>query len=451
LRRADRLDADLGVYVSRLDEAALAQAATADRELAAGIDRGPLHGVPMGVKDILATIGAETTAQSLVLDRGWQRDTDAPVVARLRSAGAVITGKLTTMEFAIGMPDASGPFPLPRNPWDPSRWTGGSSSGTAGGVAAGIVFGGVGTDTAGSIRTPASMCGITGLKPTFGRVPKSGCVPLGYTYDHVGPMARSAEDCALMLSVMAGHDESDPCSARRTVDDYLAGIGPDARDTLVGVRIGVDTLAERAPGRIPEVDRLLAAALDVLAGLGADVVPVALPLYDELNDVTMMGFQAEAFAYHRANLRSRWTEFGAATRLHVAEGALFSAGDYVQMQRVRRLGRKRLEAVWESVDYLVTPTLSDVAFLLEGISFADFGDCLHTPYWNATGSPAVSVPMGFSDAGLPLGLQIVGRHFDEAGVLGVAHGYQQETDWHVRVPPIAEDEGRGERTNDLDR
>src|SRR5882757_9881193 len=223
----------------RLDELALATADAADAELAAGVDRGPLQGIPFGVKDILAMAEGPTTAQSDVLDPAWGAGRDAPVVARLKAAGAVLTGKTSTMEFAIGMPDGSKDFPVPRNPWNPATWPGGSSSGTGAGVAAGMFYAGLGTDTGGSIRIPAAFCGITGLMPTFGRVPKSGCVPLGYSLDHIGPMARSAEDCALMLQAMVGHDASDVTSLDVPVPDYLAALTGD----LTGVRIGVDRLS----------------------------------------------------------------------------------------------------------------------------------------------------------------------------------------------------------------
>ena len=189
-----------------MDASALDEARQADADFANGIDRGPLQGIPLGIKDIIATDNAPTTAQSLVLDPTWGDQGDAPVVARLRAAGAVITGKTSTMEFATGLPDADKPFPVPRNPWNTDHWPGGSSSGTGAGVAAGLFLGGLGTDTGGSIRGPAAYCAISGLKPTFGRVPKSGCVPLGYSLDHIGPMARSARDCAAMLQIIAGYD-----------------------------------------------------------------------------------------------------------------------------------------------------------------------------------------------------------------------------------------------------
>src|SRR5439155_8221099 len=225
----------LGSFLARFPETALERAEQADKELAAGVDLGPLHGVPLGVKDILAASEGPTTAQSLVLDPAWAAGKDAPVVRRLRASGAVIVGKASTMEFAIGHPEESKPFPIPRNPWDPARWPGGSSSGTGSGVAAGFFLAGLGTDTGGSIRIPSAFCGVSGLMPTFGRVPKSGCAPLGYSLDHVGPLARSAWDCAAMLQSLAGFDESDPDSADRPVPDYLSALRTDLR----GVRVGV--------------------------------------------------------------------------------------------------------------------------------------------------------------------------------------------------------------------
>ncbi|MTD54429.1 amidase [Amycolatopsis pithecellobii] len=429
---ADAHDEKLGVYLSRFDESALAAAAKADAELADGTDRGPLHGIPLGVKDIIATEEGETTAQSLVLDRAWGAGGDAPVVARLRAAGAVITGKTTTMEYAIGTPDPEKPFPIPRNPWNTKHYPGGSSSGTGNGVAAGLFLGGLGTDTGGSIRYPATSCGITGLKQTFGRVPKAGCVPLGYSYDHIGPMARSAEDCAVMLAVLAGHDTSDATSVDRPVGDYTGAL----TGSLQGMRIGIDMLLDRSPMTVPELAPALEAAVGELTAAGATVVDVRLPLYDELTSATMIGLTAEAYAYHRPDLRSRWLDYGAGTRLAVATGALVSAGDYVQAQRVRRAGQRQVSAVFDDVDLILTPTSACGAPEVDKLTLDDIVGALHTAYWNALGNPAMSVPMGFTGDGLPLGLQIIGRPFDEAAVLAAGYAYQQRTSWHLRTPAL---------------
>ncbi|WP_433193083.1 amidase [Nocardia sp. CA-107356] len=428
----DAHDERVGAYITRFDEAALAAAATADAELAAGVDRGPLHGIPIGVKDVIATDEATTTAQSLVLDRSWGDRGDAPVVARLRAAGAVITGKTSTNEFALGFPDPDKPFPIPRNPWDLECYPGGSSSGTGAGVAAGMFLGGLGTDTGGSMRSPATNCGITALKPTYGRVPKSGSVPLAYSYDHIGPMARSAADCAAMTAVLAGHDASDPTSVDRPVEDYLTAL----TGTLDGVRIGLDPLLDRSAFVVPELSDVLTAAVDVLRSAGATVVPVRLPLYEELTAATIIGMAAEPYAYHRPDLQTRWADYCIGTRLAVSAGALVPAGDYVQAQRVRRVGQHKVAELFTDVDLIITPTSACGAMKWETLSFADIFNSLYTPYWNAVGNPVMSVPMGFTVDGLPLGLQIIGKPFDEAGVLGAGHAYQQRTDWHLCVPEL---------------
>jgi aspartyl-tRNA(Asn)/glutamyl-tRNA(Gln) amidotransferase subunit A len=223
LARSDALDPKLGAWQSRFDAAALSRAAEADAELAQGTDLGPLHGLPLAVKDIIATSEGPTTAGSLVLDPEWGAGRDAPVVARLREAGAVIVGKTTTMEFAFGAPDPAKPFPAPRTPWDPNGWAGGSSSGSGAAVGAGLALAALGSDTGGSIRVPAALCGVSGLMPTYGRVPKSGVVPLAYSLDHVGPLALSARDCALLLGALAGPDPTDPSRADRPVAN-----GPEA-------------------------------------------------------------------------------------------------------------------------------------------------------------------------------------------------------------------------------
>ena len=276
---ADKYDAAVGIFIDRYTDAALVAAETADARRDAGEPLGSLHGIPLGVKDIITTAEGATTAQSLVHDPSSTTG-DAVVVERLRRAGAIVMGKLTTMEFAIGGPDRSKPFPVPRNSWSIDHWAGGSSSGSGSGVSLGAVLGALGTDTGGSIRIPASFCGVSGLMPTFGLVPKSGCVPLGYSLDHIGPMARSAQDCALMLEVIAGPDASDPSTRDASVPPYGASLTGD----LTGIRIGVDRLA-RVGGESedPAIAPALEAALEVMRERGARVVPVELPFYTEMS------------------------------------------------------------------------------------------------------------------------------------------------------------------------
>ncbi|HEX6454196.1 MAG TPA: amidase [Trebonia sp.] len=431
---ADKLDPQLGVYITRFPDEAMAAAEQADRELAAGLDRGPLHGIPLGIKDILATKGWATTGQSLVNDPSWWQGQDAPVVARLRAAGAVITGKTTTMEYAIGLPDPDKPFPIPRNPWDPATWPGGSSSGTGAGVAAGLFLGGLGTDTGGSVRIPAAYCGITGLKPTYGLVPRAGCLPLGFSLDHIGPMARSAADCALMLDVMAGHDARDPAARRGAAGDFTTALTGD----LAGLRVGVErTIPATAPHRDPAVLPVLDAVAAGLAAAGASVSDVTIPVYRALADADIVIMAAEAFSYHRSAMRDRWTDYGRYTRAFIAQGALLSAADYVTAQRARRVACAALNEVLATVDVVITPATATGAPAYDGIDMATLMSLIFTGAFNSTGLPVLAAPAGFTAGGLPLSVQVIGRPLADATVLAVGDALQRRTTHHLCEPEIA--------------
>ncbi|GAA4605414.1 Asp-tRNA(Asn)/Glu-tRNA(Gln) amidotransferase GatCAB subunit A [Actinoallomurus liliacearum] len=438
IAQADRLDGELGTYLARFDETALAAAERADRELADGVDRGPLHGIPFGVKDILAVSEGPTTAQSLVLDPEWGAGKDAPVVARLKAAGAVITGKVTTMEFACGMPDPSKPFPIPRNPWDTATWPGGSSSGTGSGVAAGMFLVGLGTDTAGSIRIPSAYCGVTGLMPTFGRVPKSGCAPLGYSLDHVGPLARSARDCAAVLEIIAGRHPSDP----DCIDQPFTM--PDLDGSLEGVRIGVVREHHFPEGADPALAPAFDGALAALTGLGATLTEISLPYWPEMLVANIVTMASEALAYHRNDLAGRWEDYFSATRLLLARGALVSGADYVQAQRVRRVAQDAVTRLFDDVDVIVCPTTATGAPRYEDVTDADGNiniegmfQYIFTQYWDCIGNPVLAAPMGFTASGLPLSIQFAGPAFGEAAILATGDAFQQVTDWHRRVPELA--------------
>lgn len=428
---AHKADDALGVYLSRFDEQALRAAERADGELASGVDRGPLHGIPVGIKDIMPTVEGPTTSQSLVFDRNWGDGREGPVMARLRAAGAVITGKTTTMEFALGLPDPDKPFPLPRNPWNLSTWAGGSSSGSASGVAAGMFFAGLGTDTAGGIRMAAAFNGVSGLMPTFGRVPKSGCLPLGYSLDHIGMIGRSARDCADVLAAVAGRHESDPDS----VDAPFAL--PDRLDLdLTGVRIGVARDGHFPAHGDPATATAFEAALAEFAAAGAELVEVALPYRAEVMTVHQVTMTSEGLAYHRPDMHARWFDYFAATRWMLAQGALVSGADYVQAQRVRRVAQDAVARLFDTVDLIVCPTAS-----MGSPSYADLsgditalGALIHTGYWDCIGNPVLAVPMGFTDSGLPLSLQIAAPAFGEAAAVRAGEAFQARTDWHLRVP-----------------
>jgi aspartyl-tRNA(Asn)/glutamyl-tRNA(Gln) amidotransferase subunit A len=427
-------DGALGAYVTVTPDTALAAAQAADADFAKGIDRHALQGIPLCVKDIIATKDAPTTANSRVLDPDWGAGVDAPVVARLREVGGVILGKTTTSEFACGLPDLTKGFPIPCNPWNLDHTASGSSAGTGIAVAASLALGGLGTDTGGSVRAPASVSGITGLKVTFGRVPKNGVVPLGFSLDSVGPLARNAYDCALMMEIMAGYDAGDPSAANMPVPTYSSLLDQE----VTGVRIGVphEYFLDH-PEISAEVRESVLAGIAELESMGAVVVDVTIPYAAEANDANNLTWLSEGYAYHRRNLIEKWGDYGWSTRDLLGRGALYTASDYVQAQRVRSTFREAVARVMATVDVLVTPISAgtvprrdqmDMNVLFLGPSF--------TGQWNLTGMPAASVPCGFSSDGLPLAMQIVGKPFDEATVLKVADAYQQATDWHLRTPPV---------------
>ena len=433
IERANRLDKELGVYIARTDETALEAAANADANFAAGIDRGPLQGIPLAIKDIISTEDAPTTAQSLVLDPNWGDQGDAPVTARMRAAGAVLTGKTSTMEFANGLPDTEKPFPIPRNPWNPSHWTGGSSSGTGNGIAAGLFYGGLGTDTGGSIRGPSSWCGITGIKPTYGRVPKSGCTYNGYSLDHIGPMARAAWDCAALLQVIAGYDASDPTCADMPVPDYVAALD----GSIAGMRFGVERehgLAVAQSGVAARFEE----ALKVLESLGAELVDVSIPRYDIYGTASTVISGTEKFIYHQMDMRTRWTDYGRWTRFSSSTGAFLKSSDYVQALRVRSLAAREVAELMAPFDAILTPAAATTAPALEGLTYESNqrNRASLTSIWNFLGLPSISTPMGLVD-GLPIGLLISAKGWQDATALKIADAYQRATDWHLQVPELA--------------
>jgi len=342
-----------------------------------------------------------------------------------------VLGKTTTLEFAMGPPDPEGPFPLHRNPWDLERWPGGSSSGTGTGVCAGLILGGLGSDTGGSIRIPAALCGISGLKPSYGLVPKSGVVPLGHSLDTVGPMARSARDCATILQAIAGASPDDPTSSRRPVPDYARTLTGD----LAGLRVGVERDHHtRVAGFDPTCRDRFEAAVAALERAGAEPVEVRFDGYPIVHAAALVTSAAEALAYHRKDMQTRFADYGRGARHSLVMGAFYGSSDYVQAQKVRAWGLATLRDVLGNCDVLITPTMGLPAPRLDG-DFWAMMERTYTPAWNLLGTPAMSVPMGPIEGGLPSGLQIIGRRFDDAKVLRVADAYQRVTDWHTQRPP----------------
>jgi aspartyl-tRNA(Asn)/glutamyl-tRNA(Gln) amidotransferase subunit A len=434
IRRIDATQPSLGAFVTVCEDTALAAAADADESFAAGVDLGPLCGIPLAIKDIIATKDAPTTANSRVLDPHWGRGIDAPVVARLRAVGSVIVGKSTTSEYACGMPDVDKGFPIPHNPWNTDHTPAGSSSGTGIAVAAGLALGGLGTDTGGSVRGPAAANGHTGLKVTFGRVPKNGVVPLGYSLDSVGPMARSAYDCALLLEVIAGYDAGDPYAADVPVPAY----SEELSGSVAGLRVGVPMpYFFDSPELDGETRAAVLAAIEELREAGAVVSETAVPYAREAKDANTLTMSAEAFAYHRHDLVNRWGDYGCFTRPMLARGALTTAADYAQAQRFRSRFCREVAKLFTEFDVLVTPGALGPA---ERVDEMDMNKRMIAPnftgQWNFAGLPAVVLPCGANDAGLPLPLQIIGRPFAEGTVLRVADAYQRQTAWHLRQPPV---------------
>ncbi len=432
LARIEALEPRLNAFITVLADEARAEARTAADEITRGEYRGPLHGVPIALKDIFDVAGVKTTAASSILaDNVAEADSDA--AERLRAVGAIIIGKLNLHEFAFGATGRDSHFGPARNPWDTEVVTGGSSSGSGAAVASGECLGALGTDTGGSIRIPASLCGIAGIKPTFGRVSRRGVVPLSWSLDHVGPLARSVEDCAILLQALAGHDARDPSSDDMPVPDYRATL----RDGIRGLRIGLPEtfFSEQLD---PEVDAAVKKAIGVLKELGAQVVPVGLPHIVAAPAAVSAVMLPEATAFHQRWLNERGDEYSDSVRYRLEIGATYSAVQYVQGQRFREMiVRDWSDEVFSKVDLLATAATQIPAARINGSDLSVTWSLIRlTNPINLLGLPAISVPCGFTGTNLPIGLQLVGRWWDEATVFRAAHAYEQATDWHARRPPL---------------
>lgn len=435
LDRIEQLDDTLQAFITLLPEPAMAAARTAEADILRGDYKGPLHGIPIALKDLYDTRGIRTTASSRVMaDRVPVED--ATTTARLAAAGTILLGKLAMHEFALGGPDPTCGFPLARNPWHLDHIPGGSSSGSGAAVSAGLCMGSLGSCTGGSIRGPAAYCSMVGLKATYGRVSRYGVVPLSWTLDHCGPMTWTVEDAALMLQAIAGYDPNDPTSSQAPVPDYSAAL----RNDINGLTIGVPRHFFFADD--PRIDRdtldRVETALQALENLGARVQEVTIPTLDYAGAAQPVIMLSEAFAYHEQNLRHAPQQFGDMVRARFRIGGLFTAADYVQAQRVRNVLKRECAAVLQQVDVLVSPTMSAPAPAFTGIdAMTTARRPSFTGPYNLTGMPAISVPCGFTTADLPVGLQIAGKPFDEPTVLRVAYTYQQHARWFEQRPPVS--------------
>ncbi|MFG2989070.1 amidase [Streptomyces sp. NPDC048257] len=441
LERIARVEPRLRAFATVTAEHARAAALRAETEVADGTHRGPLHGIPAGLKDLIDVAGVATTASSRVRT-GHRAERDSTVAARLAAAGAAFVGKTHTHEFAYGLTT-----PQTANAWDPGRVAGGSSGGSAVAVAAGTAAFALGTDTGGSIRVPAALNGVVGLKPTYGLVPRHGVTSLAWSLDHVGPLTRTVEDAALVLTALAGHDPRDPASVAVPAVDYRPGPGTD----LTGLRVGV-------PGNYyfdrvdPEVEAAVRRAIARLEELGARLVDVEIPMTRYVRAIQWGLMVPEASAYHERTLRTVPDLYGADVRVLLEAGELMTAGDYLRAQRARTLLRQAWQNMLEAVDLIAAPTVpltavksgrTDVVWADGSVeSVAEAYVRLSAPA-NLTGVPALTVPVGLDSAGLPIGMQLMGRPFGEAAVLRAGHAYERTGTTLGPPPEPAPDPGPG--------
>ena len=432
LANVEKLNPTLNAFITVTADSALLQAREAEAEIRRGDWRGPLHGVPIGLKDLIDTAGVRTTAASALFKNRVPAE-DAELVRRLKNVGAVLLGKQNLHEFAYGGSSVISHFGEVRNVWDPAYIAGGSSGGSAAAVAAGLCYGGIGTDTAGSVREPAALCGVVGLKPTYGRVSTRGVIPLSWSLDHVGPITPTVAEAAVMLQAIAGYDPQDANSAKVAVDDYLASLDRGANTIRIGVprRFFYEDLD-------PEVASAVEQALGVLKSLVADMREIELTVP---TDRTLQA--AESYAYHAEFVARSPELYQPETVRRILTGKKISAPEVEERRLELKTIRTHIGRVFEEVDILVTPTTPIVAPSLAELKHnpellrpREITLLRNTRPFNVWGLPAISVPCGFTKTGLPVGLQIAGPHWAESRILQVAQAYEQRTSWHEREPGI---------------
>ena len=447
LRRINDLNPKLNAFLTITGELAEQQARVAEEEIQKSNYRGPLHGVPVSLKDLIYTQGIRTTAGSKIL-ADFVPDADATVVDKLREAGAVLVGKNTMHEFAYGITNDNPHYGPVRNAWNADRSSGGSSGGSGVAVAAGMVFAAVGTDTGGSIRIPASFNGIVGLKPTYGRVSRHNVYPLGLTLDHVGPLARTVADVGIVYQTIAGYDVKDPYSMDPSLGS-LGSLGSNNKLGSIGLRGSLGSMKVGVPGNYffddlqPDVERAVRRAISVLQELEAVIVPIKMPGMEALTAASRDTLLAEAYVVHKEHLKNRANDLGQDVRDLLERGRDIRAADYVEQQMARARIRREIELLFEKVDVIVTPTTPLTAFAI-GQTKVELGGkeddarLASTRFlraFNASGHPALSLPCGFDADGMPIGLQIVGRMWDEEKVLQAGYAYERATEWHKKRPP----------------
>ena len=434
LDRVAKLDPTLHSFLLVTEERAMADAQAAEVRMMSAALKGPLDGIPIGHKDIYNTAGIRTTAHSRLLEHNVPTE-DSVVGQKWTAAGTVLMGKLATHEFAIGGPSFDLPWPPARNPWNPDHFTSGSSSGTGASVAAGLVLGGTGSDTGGSIRGPAALCGIAGIKPTYGLSSRRGVLPLSQTLDHTGPMAWTVRDCALLLQAMAGHDPLDAASADRPVANFTADLDTGVK----GLRIGVIRHFHEVDNPVsPATQQGIVDALAIFRSQGAEIRDVTLSPMMDYNAPGWVILTAEAYAVHEPWLKERFNDYGELLRDRLALGALLSATDYVQALRRRRVLCLEMRDAMAGLDILITASApAEAPKITEVPKWAMLEKPNFTMPFNLTGLPALSVCTGYGAGGLPVSMQIVGKPFAEATVFRAGHAYESVTEWRSMRPTLS--------------
>ncbi len=434
LARVKAYDDTLHAFILLTEERAMADARAAEARVMAGNAKGPLDGIPIGHKDIYNTAGIRTTGHSRLLEHNVPTR-DATSVRKWAAAGVVLMGKLSTHEFAMGGPSFDLPWPPARNPWNPEHFTSGSSSGTGAAVASGMILGGTGSDTGGSIRGPAALCGIAGIKPTYGLVSRAGVLPLSFSMDHAGPMAWTVEDCALLLQAMAGYDPADPASADRPVPDFTSDIAKGMKGMRIGfVRHFFETDNPVSPATLSGIDH----ALDVFEHLGAEIREVKLSPLAEYHACGWIIISSEAYAIHEPWLKTRFNDYGELFRDRLALGGFIRATDYVQALRRRRTLCQELKAAMADCDILVSASqVSEAPKITDVPKWGTMEKPSLTMPFNLTGYPAMSVCTGFGSGGLPVSIQLIARPFAEATLFQAGHAYEVAVGTRKRRPEMA--------------
>lgn len=432
LERIERLNPTLNAFLTVTADDALESARLAEEALLKGEYKGPLHGIPIALKDLFDMKGVPTTAGSPILSN-YVPSQDAAVVMRLREAKAVLLGKTALHEWALGVTNNNPHFGPTHNPWDLERIPGGSSGGSAAALAAGLCLGALGSDTGGSIRIPAALCGVVGLKPTYGRLSLRGIIPLSWSLDHAGPMAKTVKDTAILLQALAGYDSGDPTSVNTPVDDYLAGLENGIKGThvLVPQNFFFNDIDAEVAG-------LVRAAISELEHLGAKVIEVVIEGIDEAVLAHMTILLADAAAYHEEHLQTRADDIGSDVRARLQRGQMMTALDYARARREQTRWRRYLEDLLKGSAVLAVPTTPIPAPLIAEVDALEAARVLTrlTAPFNLAGVPAISVSCGFTQGGLPVGLQLIGSPWHESTVLRVAYAYEQATVWYQRKPSL---------------